>query len=371
MKRVILYLLHSGNLYGTERMALATLAGLDEYDKRVVFAPKPYGVGSVAEAARSAGFDAVTFSTRRSLIRQLLPWFVRYRSIDAICTGVVQSFVCHGLSKLTFVKLRQLQVVHGGTEESHAYGRKRVLNRIPVRIVAVSRFVEGKLRQYGVRPETISVIENFLSDAQRKAYGRRPSYIEGSVAARPIDRARVRVAVVSRLDTIKRLHMLVQAIESHGLADFEFDVYGTGSDIDILKQRSAGLRNIRFHGYVPDVNARLPEADFLLHLCPEEPFGLVILEAFVTGLVVIVPDSGGAGSLVDDGITGLRFAADDVEELVRVLRRAGTIADAALQRMANAASQCVDQRYSQGHGVKRYRQALQQPVGVDGGSTRS
>ena len=359
MKRVILYVLHSGNLYGTERMALATLAGMDEYEKRVVFAPKPYGVGSVAEAARGAGFDTVTFSSRGSLMRQLLPWFFRYRSIDAIGTGIVQSFICYCLSKLTFVNLRQLQVVHGGTEEAHAYGRKRVLNRIPIRIVAVSSFVEKKLVKYGVRPERISVIDNFLSDAQRQSHRQRAPYAGASEVARPLDRAHVRVAVVSRLDPIKRLDMLVQAIEQHKLAEFEFDIYGTGSDIQALQQRSAGLANIRFHGYVPDVDHRLPRADFLLHLCPEEPFGIAVLEAFVTGLVAIVPDAGGAAGLLDDGVTGIKFAADDIDDLVRVLQRARALPDAALQHMAGSAMRNLDERYSQRRGVERYRQALQ------------
>ena len=356
--RVMLYLLHSGNFYGTERMALATLEGMTEYDKRVVFAPKPYGVGSVAAEALGAGFEAVSFTTRANLGRKLLPWFLRYRSIDVISTGIVQSFVCYCLSKLMFVRLRQLQVVHGGTEDANAYGRKRLLNRIPIRIVAVSRFVEGKLVKYGVTPERISVVENFLSDAQRQSYLPRAPYAEGNVGARPVDRSHVRVAVVSRLDPIKRLDVLVKAIERHGLHDFAFDVYGTGSEIEALQRRSAELGNICFHGYVPDVTERLPRSDFLLHLCSEEPFGIAILEAFVTGVVAVVPDAGGAASLVENGVTGVHFAADDADDLVRVLRRTSALPDLTLQQLACSASQTVDERYSQRQGVDRYLRVL-------------
>ena len=356
--RAVLYLLHSGNLFGTERMALATLMGMDEYDKRVVFAPRAYGMGSVAEAARAAGFESVTFAGRIGLVTGLLPWFARYRQIDVIGTGVVHNVVCFFLAKLMFVRLRQLQVVHGGVDEAGAYGKKRVLNRMPVRLVAVSQFVRNKLLSHGVRPDSISVIDNFFSDSQLRAYGKRPRYGGDSASARPVDRSRVRVAVVSRLDPIKRIDLLIDTLHRHGLGEFEFDVYGTGNAFDALKQRSAGLANLRLHGFVPDVNDRLPEADFLLHLCPEEPFGLAILEAFVTGLVAIVPDAGGAGSLVEAEETGFKFAANDVDDLVRVLQHARLLDPAALQRMADAGMRRADERFSQRQGLRRYRQAL-------------
>ena len=356
--RAVLYLLHSGNLFGTERMALATLMGMDEYDKRVVLAPRAYGMGSVADAARAAGFESVTFAGRFGLVASLLPWFARYKQIDVIGTSVFHNVVCFGLAKLMFVRLRQLQVVHGGVHEAGAYGRKRLLNRIPVRLVAVSQFVRSKLLSHGARSDSISVIDNFFSDTQLQAYGARPRYVGSEAGTRPVDRGRVRVAIVSRLDPIKRIDVLVDTLHRHGLGEFEFDLYGTGTDFDALKARSAGLANLRLHGFVPDVNDRLPDADFLLHLCPEEPFGLAILEAFVTGLVAIVPDAGGAGSLVEDGATGLKFAANDVDDLVRVLQRARLLDDSALQRMADAGMRRVDESFSQQQGLRRYRQAL-------------
>ena len=39
--RALLYILQAGKLYGTDRMALATPRGMDEYDKPVVLASSP------------------------------------------------------------------------------------------------------------------------------------------------------------------------------------------------------------------------------------------------------------------------------------------------------------------------------------------
>ncbi|MEO7336851.1 MAG: glycosyltransferase family 4 protein [Caldimonas sp.] len=362
---VILYLLHSGNLYGTERMALATLTAMDEYQERVVFAPRPGGDGSVAVAARDAGFVTVQFESRWDLVRQLLPWFLRYRAIDVIGTGVAQSYVCHALAKLFFVHIRQLQVAHGGAVDADAYGRKRRLNGLPICIVAVSEFVRDKLIQHGVTQASIRVIANFLSDSQRREYLPRPRYDSGGPSWDRSESKPTRVIVVSRVDPIKKIDVLIDAIEKQGLNEFQFDVFGTGSHLDLMRERAAPLANITFHGFVPDIKPKLRAADFLLHLCPDEPFGLVILEAFLTQLVVVVPDAGGAGNLVEDGVNGLRFRADDVQSLCTVLRAARSSTGPRLQQIADNARTVLDDRYSQNEGVRRYREAFRASFGSD------
>lgn len=361
---VLLYILHSGNLYGTERMALATVEGLREYAHRVVVAPLPGAGPSVADAAAKAGFETVVFRRRLDLLRSLLPWFVRYREIDVIGTGVVHTMACHVLGRLFAVRVRQIHVSHGGTPTS--LDRKQALNRLPVVMVAVSNFVREQLIQRGVRPDTIDVINNFLSEEQRRVERRRPPYAADRPGVRPIDRGHVRVAIVSRVDEIKRIDLLVEAVERHGLTDFQFDVYGAGESSEVLQRRSAHLANLHFHGYVESIAERLAEADFLLHLCPVEPFGLVVLEAFLAGVVAIAPDQGGAGDLIEEGTTGLRFRANDVDDLCRVLERARAMAGEPLQHFADSGAAVLDERFAQSTGVQRYRQAFESAGAIAG-----
>jgi glycosyltransferase involved in cell wall biosynthesis len=292
------------------------------------------------------------------LLKILLPWFLRYRCIDIIGTGTGQSLICHALSRLLHVRLRQLQVIHGGTAEWHAYGRKHYLNHIPIRVIAVSEYVKRKLVEHGLRTEVISVIENFLSEAQRRQATPRAPYDPALDAARPIDRSKVQVAVVSRIDAIKRIDLLVDAVATHGLAEFDFHIYGTGEELATLSERAAAMPNVHFHGFVERVEDRLSQADFLLHLCPEEPFGLVVLEAFLTRLVVIVPNAGGAGGLVEDGMTGLRYQANDIDDLCRVLQAARALEGAQLQHMTARAKLELSGRFSEEEGLRRYREAL-------------
>lgn len=357
-KPLLIYVLHSGNLYGTERMALTTIEGMDEYDARVVFAPPPSGNASVCIAAQEAGFETEVFRTRRDLSRHLIRWFLRYRSIDVIGTGAGQSLLCHLLARVLFVELRQLQVAHGGTDASHAYGRKRPLNRIPIKIIAVSEYVKEKLIEHGIRPSSIKVISNFLSDAQRRSLRWRAPYASDQGESLVIDPTHVKVAIVSRVDRIKRIDLLIDAIESQGLGEFQFDIYGTGEELDSLKLRSAALSNVHFHGFRSDIENVLPEADLLLHLCPEEPFGLVILEAFQARLLAVVPDAGGAGGLLEDGVSGFRFHSNDVADLIRVLKVAQNLPPVTHQRMVDAASTMVTGRFSQKEGLRLYREAM-------------
>src|SRR5687767_14104984 len=83
----LLYALHSGNLYGTERMALATLEGLaDDFDP-IVFAPP----GAALEEAKRRGITGVAFRNSLDFALQLRPWLARYEQVAFAATGVVHS----------------------------------------------------------------------------------------------------------------------------------------------------------------------------------------------------------------------------------------------------------------------------------------
>jgi glycosyltransferase involved in cell wall biosynthesis len=154
----LLYVLHSGNLYGTERMALATAAGLADEFAITVFAP---GGPALNEAARM-GFGAVSFCGLRDVAMKLMPYFARNRRLALVATGVVHSLTGAMWSAIWHRHVPHLHVVHGGTDERDSYGRKRFLNRLGVVFVAVSNFVRGRLIAHQVRASKVEVIENFL-----------------------------------------------------------------------------------------------------------------------------------------------------------------------------------------------------------------
>jgi hypothetical protein len=153
----LIYVLHSGQLYGTERMALATAAGVSDEFATTFFAPP----GSALCEAQRMGFGAVPFAGVRDVAMKLMPYFARHRRLAFVATGVVHSLACVMWSALWRRQVAHLHVVHGGTDERDSYGRKRRLNRLGVVFVAVSRFVRERLIANGVRAASIKVIENF------------------------------------------------------------------------------------------------------------------------------------------------------------------------------------------------------------------
>lgn len=76
-----------------------------------------------------------------------------------------------------------------------------------------------------------------------------------------------------------------------------------------------------------------------------EAFGIVAAEMMASGLVVVSSGVGGAGELIDDGRTGLRFEAGNSQNLARCLTKlAGDTA--LLRRLSQAGQQEARQRFS-------------------------
>lgn len=344
MNPVFLYVLHSGNLYGTERMALATLVGLRDQFRPVLFAPP----GPALEAARRLGIEAIPFSGARDLALALRPWLARHRRLAYAATGVSHSLIFLAWNALYRRRCVHLHLVHGGTDERLSYGRKRLLNGRNVVFVAVSQYVRSRLVANGVHENQIRVCENFLPDAQIEATPRRAPFARTGLG---------KVILVSRVDPIKRVDLLLDALDRRPeLARISFTVYGAGWDLDALRARAAGTHpNVQFAGFSDRIPEAMRASDLLLHTCPVEPFGLAILEAMAAGVPVLVPNEGGASGLVEPDASGFHFQSDDPDDLAEALLRINHLPAATLNRIVTEATARLRGRYSESAGIDAYR----------------
>lgn len=300
MTRPLIYLLHSGQMFGTERMALATLEALRSEFSGVIIAPP----GPVHQAAHDAGLVSIATPGRLAMLSALTRQLLVQPDAVLFTTGVWQSIAGRILQRLLRGRGAHLHMVHGGTDERLSYGRKKLLVHGRVTLVAVSDFVRQRLIAHGVPANRIEVICNFLPEASP---ARRPAFARDGIR---------RVLMLSRLDRIKRVGLLLDALDKvPGLSDLQFDLYGSGEEAELLKVRARQHPNVHLHGFVAQASQALSEADLLLHTCPEEPFGLVLLEAFSAGVPVLVPNSGGAGDIVQEGVNGWHFSANDAVAL--------------------------------------------------------
>ena len=345
----LLYLLHSGNLYGTERMALVTLDGLRDTFTPLLLAPP----GPVHDAARALGMETHEFNGAWDLFLQM-PKLLRGESRIAVCaTGVSHSLIFIAWNCWYRLKPVHLHLVHGGTDERLSYGRKKVLNYFPILLVAVSDYVKERLLAHGVQGTKIRVLENFLPDQQIASAPRRP----------PFDRDGIhKVLVISRVDPIKRIDLLLDALDlAPSLRSLEIRVLGTGWELETLRDRAdRDHPNVTFVGFTDQVEQELAATDLLLHLCPVEPFGLAILEAMAAYVPVLLPDQGGAAGLVAPGLSGLHFQANDAADLARHLADLQSAAADDLNRLAANGHQRLLARYSSSARLNDYRTLFEQ-----------
>ncbi|GAA3643675.1 hypothetical protein GCM10022200_29530 [Microbacterium awajiense] len=78
----------------------------------------------------------------------------------------------------------------------------------------------------------------------------------------------------------------------------------------------------------------------------KEEFGLAVLEAMATGLVVVAPDGGGPATYVDDGDTGFLTATWDRERLAEAIAEALDRARAGDEALAERAREVVASRFT-------------------------
>jgi len=341
----ILYVLHSSQLYGTERMALATAQGLSD-DFETIFIGPP-GVGLI-EAER-LGFQTRQYRTSKDLARVLRPLLRQYPSLTFVGTGPRYNLICIALNVFYRRRVKHIQIVHGGAGEQGDYGRKKVLNSFNIIFIVVSDWSKQKLIDYGVR-NRIEVIGNFLTPAQLASMPKRPEYTQPGVR---------KVVVVSRIDPLKRVDLLLDALDRRGgeLQDISFRILGVGPDIDKLRDRArVSHPNVEFAGFTDNVAGELAQADLLVHTCPVETFGLAVLEAMAARIAALVPDKGGTAMLIEDGQSGFTFRADDADRLAERLIELKSAPAELFNRMVVNAAARVDSQFSASAALRRYRE---------------
>jgi glycosyltransferase involved in cell wall biosynthesis len=154
---------------------------------------------------------------------------------------------------------------------------------------------------------------------------------------------------VGRLAEVKNLPLLFDAYRSYkrngGLRNLE--IVGHGPMENSLKSsvHRAGLEeSIRFFGFQPydSIPAWYARSACLILPSISEPWGLVVNEAMASGLPVIVSDRCGcADDLVEDGINGYIFSAEDADSLTNRMFTFDALSEADRRAMGRRSQEII------------------------------
>lgn len=346
-------------------MMYTTAWGLRDEFRPVIFTP----AGRSVSEARKRNFEVVETLSLGSeeagglmsaqswdFAARLRPYLARHGQLAFLGTRVMHNVVFAALNLAYRRRVANFHMVHG-VEEDARWAQKRALDRVPfqISVVAVSDYARERMQTYGLR-RPVRVIENYLTDERVAAAPRREPFRERGVR---------RAAVVSRLDPAKRLDVLLTCLEMHPeLNAISYHVYGDGPEGDALKARAlkSGL-NIVFEGFRSDIDQELPKADVLVHTGPLEVLPLALLEAHAANVPVVAPDAGGAACVIDDGINGLRYTANDPVSLGKRLSEILIAEPERLNALVERGRVSLATRFSERERLAEYRSAIWESIG--------
>lgn len=111
--------------------------------------------------------------------------------------------------------------------------------------------------------------------------------------------------------SVRTLALLEEALLEKGLHDFRFVIVGEGAEQEWLRNN---MRQAEFTGVLrgPELSRVFANFDVLAFPSETDTFGLVVLEAFASGVPAVVTDRGGPQFTVRHGSTG--YVARDFDE---------------------------------------------------------
>jgi glycosyltransferase involved in cell wall biosynthesis len=204
--------------------------------------------------------------------------------------------------------------------------RERYAGEIADQVTTVSHHMLDELGSlYGIPRDMITVIPNALDPGRYKLDISQTEAKEryGIPPGTPM------VLFVGRMEYQKGPDILVEAIPRvlETRPDAVFVFVGGGRMRGSIEQRAWELGvagSVRFLGFLPywDFVENLNSCDIVCIPSRNEPFGMVLLEAWAAGKAVVASDMGGLAENIDDGINGLKVGpqpASIADGLIRLL----------------------------------------------------
>lgn len=200
--------------------------------------------------------------------------------------------------------------------------------------IAISSFVKKKHVAFGIPEDKIHVLYHFCEEnAQIIRSGNDDRY----------------VVYLGRLSKEKGIMTLIHAMKNN--PEIELKIMGNGPMEQELQQYVCEnkMSNIQFLGFKSGEEKNQIIANAIALVAPsewEEPFGRIAIEAYQVGTPVIASAIGGLNELVEDGVTGYKFEAGNVENLSKCISAIAMLSSHELDLMRSECVQLVNRKFS-------------------------
>ena len=266
--------------------------------------------GPVADQLRHAGVTVAAFDAAHAwhlprIIRSARK-LVRDHRIDTVLSFLVHANAVAAAALRLCPGVRGIQSIQTVQPRPawHWWLQRRVQAKAEKMVVpstAVATIARGRCN---VDADRCIVIPNAID----------PSAFERT---RVFERTPIRVGFIGRLDPVKRIDRLIEAMVELRARPWEQPVechiYGDGSMNAALRALVARHRLeavVTLHGTIARPQDALKNIDALVLPSAGEGFGLVLIEAMAAGVPVIACDAGGVRDVIIDGQNGLLFRDD-------------------------------------------------------------
>ena len=181
-------------------------------------------------------------------------------------------------------------------------------------------------RRTAARVDHFIANSRFVQERIRRYYGRDSEIIYPPVdteffTASPSCRREEFYLVSGALAPYKRIDKVIEAFNKLGR---RLVVAGDGPELNRL--RKIAKTNVEFRGWVTDEELqRLYRSARALVTAGREDFGIVVVEAQACGCPVVALSAGGSLETIQDGVNGILFAEQHVDDIVRAIHRFETM----------------------------------------------
>ena len=166
-----------------------------------------------------------------------------------------------------------------------------------------------------------------LKQIQKENVYIKPNFVQAANAVLPYEQRKNQFIYAGRLDELKGIEVLLKAWELFEPKDEKLVICGTGPMESWCREftQKRRLKNVEFKGFVENKIVKQMIGESKALVLPTkwyEGFPMTIVESYSVGTPVLASDLGNAGSLVEEGKSGLKFQADSPESLCEALKKA-------------------------------------------------